>query len=63
MFYFISLLLKIGDGLDLLDDGGKRLSIAGRSSKMTVAQKCPGAIKFKSMTNLLMDQRTDMGRC
>ena len=36
----------LGDGVNLLGDGGDPRSIAGGSSKMTVAQKCPGAMEI-----------------
>ena len=37
----------VGDGVDLLGDMGNLLSIAGGSSKATVAQECPGAMKIQ----------------
>ena len=33
-----------GDGVNIIGDGGNLLSIAGGSSKTTVAQKCQGAM-------------------
>ena len=43
-----------GDGVNILGDGGNLLSIAGGSSKMTVEQKCSGAMEIQKY-----DQRTD----
>ena len=36
----------LGDDVDLLGDGGDPKSIAGGSSKTTVAQKCQGAMEI-----------------
>ena len=52
----------LGDGVDLLGDSGDPRSIAGGSSKTTVAQKCPGAIEIQKYHQPTY-QPTDMGRC
>ena len=41
------------DGVDLLGDGGDPRSIAGGSSKTTVAQKCPGAMEIQKYDGLM----------
>ena len=51
----------LDDGGDLLGDGGDPRSIAGGSSKTTVAHKCSGQWKFKSMTDLRTNGLTWVG--
>ena len=52
VFYGVDLL---GDGVHLLGDGGDGdpRSIAGGSSKTTVAHKCPGAMEIQKYDGLV----------
>ena len=51
-----------GDGVNIIGDGGNLLSIAGGSSKMTVEQKCSGAMEIQEyhLPTYRLYQQTDM---